>query len=58
MYPICGGKRVILVHLPGGREVEAYCPECLEREAEEFEEEDEGGIFVPWEVLGLEDEEG
>jgi len=58
--PMCGGRGIITVRLPDGREVEAACLECLE--AEDFDQDDEEGIFVPWEVLDLlmerEDDEG
>ena len=61
--PMCGGTGRITIRLPDGRELETACLECLEREAEDFEEEeDEEGVFVPWEVLDLlmerEDDEG
>ncbi|MGC8905716.1 hypothetical protein [Thermus sp.] len=39
--PMCGGAGRILVRLPGGEEVETACLECLEQEAEEWEDEDE-----------------
>ncbi|WP_390904219.1 hypothetical protein [Thermus thermophilus] len=59
---MCGVRGIITVRLPDGREVETACLECLEREAEDFEEDDEEGVFVPWEVLDLlmerEDDEG
>ncbi|BCP67654.1 hypothetical protein [Thermus thermophilus] len=51
--PMCGGTGRIVIPLPDGRELETYCLECLDREAEDFEEEDEEGVFVPWEVLDL-----
>lgn len=54
MCPMCGGTGLIRIRLPGGEELETYCLECLDREAEDFEEEeDEEGVFVPWEVLDL-----
>ncbi len=61
MCPMCGGTRRITIRLPDGRELETACLECLDREAEDFEEDDEEGVFVPWEVLmelEREDDEG
>ncbi|BCZ93317.1 hypothetical protein TthAA37_25060 (plasmid) [Thermus thermophilus] len=34
MCPMCGGTRLIRIRLPGGEELETYCLECLDREAE------------------------
>ena len=40
--PMCGGRGIVTVRLPDGREVETACLECLDREAEEaWEDEDE-----------------
>jgi len=42
MCPMCGGTRRIVIPLPDGCELETYCLECLDREAEEaWEDEDE-----------------
>ena len=48
---MCGGTGRITISLPDGRELETACLECLDREAEDFDQDDEEGIFVPWEHL-------
>ena len=49
---MCGGTGRITVSLPDGRELETACLECLDREAEDFEEGEED-FFVPWDVLWM-----